>query len=193
MPSITQTLVLNTDLRKVVSIPIAVTSSLKTGVIGYSKNAKINTIGDADYKALGVVAELLPINPADTKDLLVSRLKENEAWNCSIKSDYAWGLVADRLGSMDLLFVLDSVDAQVDGWKELAVQEIIDELELDIGHLTTEQQAEIVDHLLFESELASVDVMDNDDGSKNYIILGELSEIEVDEVLPSLLEKYEEN
>ena len=193
MSSITQTLILNTDLRKVVSIPIAVTSSLKTGVIGYSKNAKINTIGDANYKALGVVVELLPINPTDTKDLLVSRLKENEAWNCSIKSDYAWGLVADRLGSMDLLFVLDSVDAQVDGWKELAVQEIIDELELDIGHLTTEQQAEIVDHLLFESELASVDVMDNDDGSKNYIILGELSEIEVDEVLPSLLEKYEEN
>lgn len=193
MPSITQTLVLNTDLRKVVSIPITVTSSLKAGVIGYSKNAKMNTIGDADYQALGVVVELLPINPKDTKDLLVSHLKENEAWNCSIKSDYAWGLVADRLSSMDLLFVLGSVDAQVDGWQELTVQEIINELELDVGHLTTEQQAEIVDHLLFESELASVDVMDNDDGSKNYIILGELSEIEVDEVLPPLLEKYEEN
>lgn len=193
MPSITQTLVLNTDLRKVVSIPITVTSSLKAGVIGYSKNAKMNTIGDADYQALGVVVELLPINPKDTKDLLVSRLKENEAWNCSIKSDYAWDLVADRLSSMDLLFVLGSVDAQVDGWQELTVQEIINELEMDIGHLTTEQQAEIVDHLLFESDLASVDVMDNDDGSKNYIILGDLSEVEVDEVLPSLLEKYKES
>lgn len=193
MSSITQTLMLNTDIKKIVKIPVAVTASLKAGIVGYSDIAKINTISDADYQALGTVVELLPIDDEDTKDLLVSRLKENEAWNCSIKSDYAWGLVADRLGSMDLLFVLDSVDAQVDGWKELVVQEIIDELGLDIGHLTTEQQAEIVDHLLFESELASVDVMDNDDGSKNYIILGELSEIEVDEVLPSLLEKYEEN
>lgn len=193
MSSITQTLMLNTDTKKIVNIPIAVTASLKAGIVGYSDIAKINTISNADYQALGTVVELLPIDHEDTEDFLVERLKDNNAWNCEIKSDYAWGLVADRLGSMDLLFVLDSVDAQVDGWKELAVQEIIDELELDIGHLTTEQQAEIVDHLLFESELASVDVMDNDDGSKNYIILGELSEIEVDEVLPSLLEKYEEN
>lgn len=193
MSSITQTLMLNTDTKKIVNIPIAVTASLKAGVVGYSDIAKINTISNADYQALGTVVELLPIDHEDTEDFLVERLKDNNAWNCEIKSDYAWHLVASRLSSTDLLFVLESIDAQVDGWKELAVQEIIDELELDIGHLTTEQQAEIVDHLLFESELASVDVMDNDDGSKNYIILGELSEIEVDEVLPSLLEKYEEN
>ena len=193
MSSITQTLMLNTDTKKIVNIPIAVTASLKTGIVGYSDIAKINTISNADYQALGTVVELLPIDHEDTEDFLVERLKDNNAWNCEIKSDYAWHLVASRLSSTDLLFVLESIDAQVDGWQELTVQEIIDELELDIGHLTTEQQAEIVDHLLFESELASVDVMDNDDGSKNYIILGELSEIEVDEVLPSLLEKYEEN
>lgn len=193
MSSITQTLMLNTDIKKIVKIPVAVTASLKAGIVGYSDIAKINTISDADYQALGTVVELLPIDDEDTEDFLVERLKDNNAWNCEIKSDYAWHLVASRLSSTDLLFVLESIDAQVEGWKELTTDEVISELELDISHLTTEQQAEIVNHLLFESDLANVDEIDNDDGSKSYIILGELSEIDLDEQLQPLLDKYEDS
>lgn len=189
MSSITHTAVINKDLNQVVKLPIAVMSSLKEGIMTYSPIADMSVISDADYQALAAILTLPAIDKMDTQDFVISRMKANDSWDCDVESDDAWAVMYDRLDSSSLLHFLESIDAQVAGWKELTVKQIIEELDLDISHLSNDNQAFLVDHLIFGSDFANIDQIENDDG-KHYLILGSLSEVSLDE-LDSLIAEHE--
>lgn len=166
--------VLNTDLDKIVLIPLAKSTMAFLQVVSFDEECQALTITDNDYKALGDKMELDCVKDEDTKAYIINKFKDNNWSELTVLSDEAYEIIYSLLPSdMGTRQILVSLYTLLVDWHEESAEEILTELGVDYGNLDDQEQEKLACELLLDTDCVHVEQTEVN-GEARFLYSGEL-------------------
>lgn len=152
--------VMNTELDRIVAIPLSEADLLEQELIYRIEAADVWAISGENYKALSNIIDLPPVTAELTTELVVDRFKQYADEEGAILSHASCMTIFSCLPELDgniHQMVLTDVGFWVEDWQEKSVAEMASELGIDTDGMDIDDTIESIEVMLEDMEIIHIE------------------------------------